>query len=334
MNEIRAVKRRRVQTIDEKGEAKILEQARAVVEDVRDEAEETGETGETGEAGEAERAEEYDPSSPALPSEAQIKLLKDKHIRQEEAYYGLVHGDGSLNIDMPPDLAYRIVPLGVEQDQTDQWPKATHECCLWDMQPFQGFPLGIPEKWDEIHHKMHLRGFFCSFACLIAYMQNDPVFKFHFDKLDWVRKFARDFFGTRFTPCNLIPAPPREKLSQLHAKHALRNHPEPMRAAIAEFRTFHQHTYVKAEPPPFVRVTFQAIELQYKKDKEQQQEKRMQLSRQGPKPIALTRMGMHQQERHVYKRTSTKKAGDDAESGDTIDQPKKPKNLLSLLRGQ
>lgn len=322
MNEIRNVKRRRVQTLDAEGEIQILESGRAVVEDaIETENENEGDA-------------EYDPTSPELPMETQLKMLKDKHIRQEEAYYNMIHGDGSLNIDMPPDLAYRIVPLGVEQDQTDQWPKATSECCLWDMQPFQGFPLGIPVKWDEIHRKMHLRGFFCSFACLFAYMHNDPFFKFHFDKIDWVKKFARDFFGVYFTPSNLVPAPPREKLSQLHAKYRIRDHPNPMQAAIAEFRIIHQHTYINAEPPPFVRVTFQAIELQYKKDKEQQQEKRMQLSRQGPKPIALTRMGMHQQERHVYKRIAVKGANIAVEGGDPIEKPKKPRNLLTLLRGQ
>jgi len=54
------------------------------------------------------------------------------------------------------------------------WPTCTDEMCRWCMHRFSWFPVGVPVRFDELRHKMVLTGFFCSFACALAFTKERP----------------------------------------------------------------------------------------------------------------------------------------------------------------
>ena len=41
--------------------------------------------------------------------------------------------------------------------------------CWWCCHTFEGEPLKMPKKYDELRKKFHTQGFFCSWSCVKAY---------------------------------------------------------------------------------------------------------------------------------------------------------------------
>ncbi len=185
------------------------------------------------------------------------------------------------------------------------WPAHTNELCRWCLQPFSGTPVGIPRAYDSRELKFKLDGYFCSFNCAVALAATQPD---SYQTIRNIRHLARDFYGAHFQSHLIQAAPPREKLSWLHAKYATdhtRN--DAMRSAmsdaIRDFRGDSAHTIVHPQPaPPFYRVT-QAVDEQEKaQQKDQKHQDRLELMVQEPRPILHTDRGAKQQRKYVLDR--------------------------------
>jgi hypothetical protein len=91
-----------------------------------------------------------------------------------------------------------------------EWPTQTDEMCRWCMHKFTWFPVGIPVRFDEVRHKMVLTGFFCSFACALAFKQDNHTSHYR-ESCQWLAWLARRAFGID----RIRRAPPRELLNKM-----------------------------------------------------------------------------------------------------------------------
>ena len=219
--------------------------------------------------------------------------------------------DGSLDQPMHTIPPQPTRMLYVEDVVSGVWPKQTDELCRWDLQPFTGTPIGIPRAFDKREHKFHLEGYFCSFSCAMAYVNMHSKSFDTFKTGEHLVQFARDFYGDYFHHNKINPAPPRAKLSFLYAKFVQEKNPDPMKAAVAEFRADSEKMLYHPQPtPPFLRVTQAIDEQEIVQRQEQQHQDRLELMTQAPRPIALTQRGMTEQRKYVLaRRKKTRKTG-------------------------
>jgi len=97
----------------------------------------------------------------------------------------------------------------------DGWPKCTRELCLYDLQPFECKPVGIPRGYDEKRNMYRMQGLFCSWSCAFAYLQREkssPKYRIH---LNLFRKFIESVLNMKADELQLPP--PLEHLAQLAA---------------------------------------------------------------------------------------------------------------------
>jgi hypothetical protein len=58
--------------------------------------------------------------------------------------------------------------------ENNEWLDRTDVCCWWCCHSFNTIPVGLPIDYDKNQSKKFIvKGIFCSFACMIAYGQND-----------------------------------------------------------------------------------------------------------------------------------------------------------------
>lgn len=89
---------------------------------------------------------------------------------------------------------------------TDNWLTKTDISCWWCCHPFSSVPVGLPIKYDNNKQKFHVKGVFCSFSCMLAYKNDNPVYK---TKRDLVNFLYTKLTGTFLLDIHLVPAPPR-----------------------------------------------------------------------------------------------------------------------------
>lgn len=215
------------------------------------------------------------------------------------------HRDGSF---VAKEIRENV--MFVEECESGVIPSHTNELCQWDLQPFEGVPFVIPVKVDRQTRKILVVGYCCSVSCAISLMREragESSNATYFGQM--LVQFAKDYFGAKYTPELTLPAPPRQKLSQLYAKFKKSGVADPMGCAIAEFRNGSEKLIYHFHPPvPFIRVTHRVDEEVLQKAQQHKHKKRLDLMSQTPKPIACTRRGMQEQRKYVLsKRDGTKK---------------------------
>jgi hypothetical protein len=90
--------------------------------------------------------------------------------------------------------------------KNEDWLYKTDVCCWWCCHSFDSVPIGIPEKYDQLLQKFHVKGVFCSFSCMIAY-KNET--KSGYLKEYLIKYLYSKITGTLLLDANLQPAPPR-----------------------------------------------------------------------------------------------------------------------------
>jgi len=88
---------------------------------------------------------------------------------------------------------------------TDNWLDKTDICCWWCCHQFETVPIGLPVKYDE-KKKFHVKGVFCSFSCMMAYKNDNPIYQ---SKRNLINFLYKKLTGTLLLDINLVPAPPR-----------------------------------------------------------------------------------------------------------------------------
>lgn len=88
---------------------------------------------------------------------------------------------------------------------SDNWLDKTDICCWWCCHQFETVPIGLPVKYDE-KKKFHVKGVFCSFSCMMAYKNDNPIYQ---SKRDLINFLYKKLTGTFLLDINLVPAPPR-----------------------------------------------------------------------------------------------------------------------------
>ena len=219
--------------------------------------------------------------------------------------------DGSISQPFPQKIIEHKRQLYVEDVESGVWPKQTNELCRWDLQPFTGTPIGIPRAWDKYESKFHLEGYFCSFSCAMAFLEEEAKFRsmstarrghIHLTKL------AKDFYGDYFHQHKIRAAPPRSKLSYLYAKYLEEKYENPMKAAISHFRRDSESILVHPYPtPPFVRVTQAMDEQKLIEHNDKIHQERLALMNLAPQPISCTNRGMTEQRKYVLARRDKQK---------------------------
>lgn len=58
----------------------------------------------------------------------------------------------------------------------DGWPKNAGLHCWWCVHPFEGTAVAAPLSYDDRTCKFRVYGNFCSFACVGAYLNSDPLY--------------------------------------------------------------------------------------------------------------------------------------------------------------
>lgn len=94
-----------------------------------------------------------------------------------------------------------------DQATSREWPLCTDEMCRWCMHTFAWFPIGLPVRYDEARCRMVMKGYFCSFACTMAY----ALAQVPDARLDWLAVLALRLFGI----ARIRTAPPREFLNKM-----------------------------------------------------------------------------------------------------------------------
>jgi hypothetical protein len=88
---------------------------------------------------------------------------------------------------------------------SDNWLDKTDICCWWCCHQFETVPIGLPVKYDE-KKKFHVKGVFCSFSCMMAYKNDNPIYQ---SKRDLINFLYKKLTGAFLLDINLVPAPPR-----------------------------------------------------------------------------------------------------------------------------
>jgi hypothetical protein len=114
------------------------------------------------------------------------KNKKDKDMNRKKGYFGLLY-----------DFVIQ-----------DDWLENTNICCWWCCHKFETVPIGIPIQYIYSKKKFRVRGVFCSFSCMKAYVKNDNKHKYS--------EALMKYMYCRITGENLNSkiecAPPRESL--------------------------------------------------------------------------------------------------------------------------
>jgi len=182
-------------------------------------------------------------------------------------------------------------------------PQRTAELCLWDMQPFAGTPFPYPVRYDARERKLLVMGYTCSVSCALALANSRAGSIYALNLKRHILELAMDYFGATYSSELVRPAPPREKLSYLHAQYLRAGESEPMAKAIHEFRAgsealiFHQYP-----APPFIRVTQRIDEEILQRERDDRHRQRLELMTQQPRPIACTQRGRTEQRKYVLAR--------------------------------
>lgn len=121
-----------------------------------------------------------------------------------------------------------------------EWPTKTKELCHYDLQPFDGVPVGIPRSFDEKTKKYRMHGYFCSWSCAYAYLQRENNNRSSCrEKMNIFASFIRSVLNKR--PDEVLLPPPLEHLAQLVATR------NSLPDAVAEWRS-HNCRYVDFRP--------------------------------------------------------------------------------------
>lgn len=90
------------------------------------------------------------------------------------------------------------------------WPSTTNVKCWWCCHTFTGVPIGIPIKFDKNKKKFIVKGIFCDWGCMYAYLQSSK-----YSKIINIDSLINDMY-IRFTGASIkdkiVPALPRETL--------------------------------------------------------------------------------------------------------------------------
>jgi hypothetical protein len=84
----------------------------------------------------------------------------------------------------------------------DKWKDGTDIKCWWCCNSFDNVPIGMPVNYNHNLNKFHVKGIFCSFACMLAY--------FNTTKYKESKKYLVNYLYKKMTGCNKIlfkPAP-------------------------------------------------------------------------------------------------------------------------------
>jgi hypothetical protein len=140
-----------------------------------------------------------------------------------------------------------------ENTSDDTWPSTTQEKCRWCIHSIEGYPFGIPQKYDDKLRKYYLFGMFCSVNCARAYnFREGSGNKQLVDQ--WITRLARE--RPWCTPINkMAPAPSRYVLGIF----------TPNGMSIEEFRKDHKSIYSTMQFP-FLRVHQLIVEQKREKD--------------------------------------------------------------------
>lgn len=211
------------------------------------------------------------------------------------------NADGS--VDPPSTREFREKVMYVEDVESGVIPHTTNELCKWDMQPFTGVPFPIPVKYERREKKLLVIGFTCSVRCALAYLKHDGFEVCSYEQRQLTIQLAKDYYGASYSEDLLLPAPPREKLSMLYAKHACKGVENPMLSAIRDFRDESEQIIYHPHPaPPFIRVTQRIDEEVIRKERAEQHRQRLDLMNATPQPLACTPRGMQEQRKYVLAR--------------------------------
>lgn len=216
------------------------------------------------------------------------------------------NADGSVALESlePNEIRYRV--MYVEDEESGVIPERTDELCLWDMQPFTGVPFPIPLRYDTTENAFWVLGWACSLSCALAYIDHNYDTLYTANGSNLVKHtimLAKDYYKASWSPRLTLRAPPREKLSYLHAKFTQQGSEKPMIDALHEFRNGSEDIIYHAHPaPPFIRVTRRFDEEILRKKQDEEHEERIQTMAQKPVPIACTKRGMVEQRKYVLKR--------------------------------
>lgn len=121
----------------------------------------------------------------------------------------------------------------------DDWLDKTDVSCWWCCHEFDDVPLGFPIQYVSQTKKFRVRGIFCSFACMVGYMNELKL-----QRYDYLVKYLyKKICGEFPTKTDLKPAPPRCALQKFGGE-----------LSIEEFReTFPKaKLYKMVEYPMFV----------------------------------------------------------------------------------
>lgn len=222
------------------------------------------------------------------------------------------HVDGSCIEPPTPTTTTTTKMLYVEDTVSGIWPRRTDELCRWDMHRFEGTPIGLPISYDQRTRTFLLLGYWCSFNCLLAWVDDRYSSDIHRYTLyrRHIALLASDFYGfgcSAELPMSLLhAAPPREKLSYLCARNIREGRPNAERDALAEFRGDSAEKLYHPHPPaPFVRVTQVVDEQQRVQERDKQHRERVDLMTKEPIPIACTDRGQREQRKFVLQRQNS-----------------------------
>lgn len=104
--------------------------------------------------------------------------------------------------------------------------------CSYDLQPFRGTPIGIPQRWDAKRNCIWMRGrFFCSLSHALGWCRDrrDDIGMF------WTKRLANVVFGKK----RVNSPPPPEMIEQL--------------GGIEKFRALSDERTYEALPDIFAR---------------------------------------------------------------------------------
>lgn len=173
---------------------------------------------------------------------------------------GYSHVRGSRTIDVLRGFK--------EKSRDGEWPFSTNIACHWCCHNFEGFPIGIPHRYNTTTKQFHVTGCFCSVNCAAAF--NFQGVGCSLDEM-WdryslinmlARHIRREYIGE--DPANLqrnnilapvIPAPDRTVLAMFGGTLDIETF-RTSQSSIGAGGIF-EGTVLKVNPPPMVASTYQ-----------------------------------------------------------------------------
>jgi hypothetical protein len=134
--------------------------------------------------------------------------------------------------------AYRVIPVGKRHPRPQQPPQ---HYCMWDMELFDGEPIGLPLRYDSVSGTFESTGCFCSMQCAFAYrLEHRSVECVPFDLIYRVHH-SLAVLGEMDEQEELIPAGPRQLLKRFCGD-----------LDVDEFRQKYCHQWFQLLRHPFV----------------------------------------------------------------------------------